>query len=77
MKNGVITGIDGVQRWYVNGQLRRFDGPAFIHTDGSQEWWVNGQNISDQINEWMTKLDITYPFDEEHQALFLLTFGGK
>ena len=68
---------DGSQYWFVNGQRHRTDGPAVIWADGSQEWWVNDRHLTKQITTWMTDLDITYPFDEEHQALFLLTFGGK
>jgi hypothetical protein len=68
---------DGSKRWYINDQLHRLDGPAIIRVDGSQYWYINGTHATDDVNQWMTKLDITYPFSEEHHALFLLTFGGK
>jgi hypothetical protein len=57
--------------------IHRIDGPAVIRTDGSQEWYINDRHLTKQITIWMTDLDITYPFDEESQALFLLTFDGK
>ena len=34
---------DGSQRWFLNGQLHRTDGPAVIWTVGSQSWYLNGQ----------------------------------
>jgi hypothetical protein len=34
---------DGTQRWYVNDQLHRLDGPAYIGAAGTQQWWVAGQ----------------------------------
>jgi hypothetical protein len=34
---------DGTQRWHVDGQLHRLDGPAVIYADGLQEWYVDGQ----------------------------------
>ena len=34
---------DGSQRWFLNGQLHRTDGPAEIYADGSQVWWLNRQ----------------------------------
>jgi hypothetical protein len=69
-----IIRADGSQVWCVNGRLHRTDGPAFIHTDGSQEWYLNDRDLTNQITAWMAELDITHPFNEEHQALFLLTF---
>jgi hypothetical protein len=33
---------NGTQRWYLNGQLHREDGPAVILCDGTQRWfWKN------------------------------------
>ena len=34
---------DRSQRWYLNGQLHRTDGPAVIWTNGAQSWYLNGQ----------------------------------
>jgi hypothetical protein len=34
---------NGTQRWYLNGQLHREDGPAVILSDGTQYWCCNGQ----------------------------------
>jgi hypothetical protein len=33
----------GNQRWRLNGQLHRTDGPAVVWASGTQEWWVNDQ----------------------------------
>jgi hypothetical protein len=38
--------IDGTtKKWYVKGNLHRWDGPAVIHSTGVQEWWLNGRQI--------------------------------
>jgi hypothetical protein len=42
MTNPVID-AHGNQRWFVNVELHRVDGPAVIYTDGDQSWWVNGK----------------------------------
>jgi len=34
---------DGTQRWRVNNQLHRVDGPAVIYANGTQQWWANHQ----------------------------------
>lgn len=34
---------DGTQKWYLNGQLHRVDGPAVFHLDGYQEWYTHGK----------------------------------
>jgi ribosomal protein S12 methylthiotransferase accessory factor YcaO len=65
----------GTQEWYVNGQLHRPDGPAVISAAGSQEWWVRGQNITTQVNSWMQTQAVTWPWDDQTQMQFLLTWG--
>ena len=66
---------EGTQRWYVNDQLHRLDGPAYISADGDQEWWVNGQNITSQVNSWMQTQAVVWPWDDQTQMQFILTFG--
>ena len=39
----VVVTDDGDQRWYLNDQLHREDGPAIIYADGSQYWYLNDQ----------------------------------
>lgn len=41
-KYDVQVDDSGTQRWYLNGQLHREDGPAVIWADGNQEWYRNG-----------------------------------
>lgn len=43
MKNGLVVDADGTQAWYLNNQLHRTDGPAWIGANGSQGWYVRGQ----------------------------------
>ena len=65
----------GTQAWYVNGQRHRLDGPAVISAAGTQEWWVNDQNITTQVNSWMQTQAVVWPWDDQTQMLFLLTWG--
>jgi len=44
---------DGYQAWFVNNQLHRTAGPAYIHADGTQEWWVNGQRHRTDGPAWI------------------------
>jgi len=34
---------DGTERWILNGQLHRDDGPAVIGADGTEKWYQHGQ----------------------------------
>ena len=81
--NGQLHRLDGAadiwasgsQAWYVNGQLHRLDGPAVIWANGDQEWWVNDQNITDQVEAWMQTQAVVWPWDDQTQMQFILTFG--
>lgn len=64
----MITDDYGTQCWYINDQLHRTDGPALIFPIDIL--------IKNDVNQLMTELDISYPFDEEQQSLFLLTFSS-
>ncbi|CAB4122722.1 hypothetical protein UFOVP29_59 [uncultured Caudovirales phage] len=66
---------DGDQEWWVNNQLHRLDGPAVICADGSQEWYVNHQNITSQVNSWMQTQAVVWPWDDQTQMMFMLTWG--
>ena len=65
----------GTQEWWVNSQRHRLDGPAVIYANGSQEWWVRGQNITTQVNSWMQTQAVVWPWDDQTQMQFILTFG--
>ena len=65
----------GTQAWWVNNQLHRLDGPARIWAAGTQEWWVRGQNITSQVNSWMQTQAVVWPWDDQTQMQFILTFG--
>ena len=65
---------DGRQEWYIKGKLHRIDGPAVISNYGYIDWWINGIYITPNVNDWMRKQNVTWPWDAETQALFLLTF---
>jgi hypothetical protein len=65
---------NGSQYWYINDKSHRLDGPAYIGADGTQEWWIHDVNITNEVNKWMKCNNVSYPFDEEIQALFKLRF---
>jgi len=68
-------GANGTQEWWVNSQRHRLDGPAHIWANGYQEWWVRGQNITTQVNSWMQTQAVVWPWDDQTQMQFILTFG--
>lgn len=45
MKNGLVIHEYGSQRWYLNDQLHRTDGPAVIYPSGSVEYYKNGREL--------------------------------
>ena len=65
----------GEKQWRVNGKLHRLDGPAVIRADGRQEWIINDTYVTKEVNEWMNKQNVSWPWDGETHAQFLLTFG--
>ena len=69
-----IVVADGPQLWFIKDKLHRENGPAIIWSDGVQEWYINGNNITESVNEWMQKQNVSWPWDEETQAQFILTF---
>lgn len=70
-----VSRSGGTKLWYVDGVLHRIDGPAVIRYDGSSHWCVNGNYITDEVKEWMREQNVTCPFDEPTQMMFLMTFG--
>ena len=66
----------GCQRWLLpNGRRHRVDGPAVTYADGCEEWWVDGQQITDQVNTWIMKNHIDWPWDISTQIEFVLRFA--
>ena len=70
-----INRPDGSQEWFVNGKLHRLNGPAMIWADGTKEWWVNDTYITEEVNEWMKQMNISYPFNDEEKVLFAVRFS--
>jgi len=66
---------NGRQAWWVNDRRHRTDGPAVIGADGRQAWWVNGENVTRRVVAWMRANRITWPWDDQTQILFVLTWG--
>ena len=66
--------VNRKKEWYINGKLHRTDGPAIIYSTGYQEWWINDIDITEEVKNWMKTQNINWPWDNEIQAQFLLTF---
>jgi len=82
--NGKLHRLDGPaveycygdKEWRVNGRLHRTDGPAVVYNHGIKFWfWVNGYQITDEVNDWMKEQNVTWPFDDQTQMLFMMKFG--
>jgi len=65
---------DGIQQWLVNDQLHRTDGPAVIRADGTQQWCVDGNFITRQVQAWIAVQNVSWPWDDDTQIQFLLTW---
>ena len=71
-----VIEANGTQVWFVNGDFHRTDGPAYIGPNNENCMWCkNGKNITNEIAKWMLKHNVTWPWDDETQAQFLLTFS--
>lgn len=65
---------NGFQQWWLNGKKHRADGPAETLSNGIQQWWIHGVHMTREINAWMKQKDVTWPWDAETQAEFVLTW---
>ena len=65
---------DSSEEWRFNGELHRTDGPAVIWSNGNQEWYINGKDITTDVQKWMRRQNISWPWNDEIQAQFVLTF---
>ena len=64
----------GDQEWHQHGRYHRIDGPAYMGSDGTQEWFINDRDITQEVEQWMKLKEITWPWDEQTQVEFLLTW---
>ena len=74
-----IIWSSGDQEWYVNGVRHREDGPATIFPQrdgylGNQFWYLNGKNVTNTVKKWMKNQNKKWPWDDETQTQFMLTF---
>ena len=82
-RNGILHCEDGPARispngtkwWLQNGLRHRIDGPAVVYFSGEQKWYLNGLDITKEIEGWMARLEITWPWNEDTQTEFLLTWA--
>lgn len=66
--------FDGEQEWRVHGKRHRTDGPARILFNNELQWWINDRHLTLEINSWMKGKGVTWPWDEETQTEFALTW---
>jgi len=64
----------GCKWWCKDAHLHRVDGPAVESIEFGNEWWINGNNITEHVNIWMEEQNVTWPFDEPTQMMFLMKF---
>ena len=58
----------GNQRWYLNGQCHRTDGPAVVRANGTQLWFINDRDITGAVEKWMNERNIRWPFSDEETS---------
>ena len=66
---------DGSRQWWLDDQLHRLDGPAVMDADGYQAWYIHGNHITQEVITWMQQRNVTWPWDQETQVEFLLTWA--
>jgi len=71
-----VEWADGEKEWWKYGTRHRLDGPAAIHSDGTKLWFINGIDITKDVKTWLKTNNITYPFTQEEQTQFILTFAS-
>ena len=69
-----IIRANGTRQWYLDDQRHRLDGPAVVFADGGQQWWRNNRDITQQVEAWMASQNVTWPWDDQTQMMFLLTW---
>lgn len=69
-----VTGPDGREEWWQKGLLHRMDGPAVIYPDGEHIWYMHGKCVTDQVHEWMILREVTWPWNQDTQMEFTLTW---
>lgn len=65
---------DAGEQWWLSGVRHRIDGPALTDANGRQTWWIQGKEITNQVNLWMQQQQVTWPWDAQTQAEFVLTW---
>ena len=79
----------GSSEWWIHGKAHRLDGPASIISkkdykfitgkrskkDFHYYWYVNHVDITKNVDAWTKANKVSWPWDENTQALFVLTFA--
>ena len=65
-----IEYADGTKSWWIDGKLHRIDGPAIEYANGRKSWWINDKEVTNEVNNWLSENNVTYPFDEDGLVLF-------
>ena len=67
-----IEYANGTKSWFIDGERHRIDGPAIEWEGGSKEWYINHNDVTKEINNWLSENNVTYPFDEDGLVQFKL-----
>lgn len=73
--DGPAIQMEDGEEWWQQNERHRLDGPAIMWPDGRQQWYVHGICVTDQVLDWMRSRVVTWPWSEEVQMEFLLTFA--
>ena len=49
---------DDFEMWYQHDKKHRLDGPAIVYKYNSNKWWINDQEITSEVQEWITENNI-------------------
>lgn len=71
----VYDGPEQLTQWYCQGQRHRMDGPAIIPANGKPRWYIWDVDITQEVDEWMNRLGVRWPWDQLTQVQFNLVFG--
>jgi len=75
---GIVEYSDGTISYYLNSKTHREDGPAIIWCDGTIGYYLNHNNITKEVNKWLSGETDIHPYekwDNNTRLIFKLTFG--
>ena len=75
---GIVEYSSGNIHYFLNREFHREDGPAIIYKNGALRYYLNDNNITKEVNEWLSGETDIPPYekwDNNTRLIFKLTFG--